>query len=216
MEEAGSVKRRAFAADTSLREWVYDALSQALDVGELAPGTCVRLEDLEKHLGVGATPVRDALLQLEAEGLVRLVPRRGCLVRSMALEDLRSIYQILGALEATVVQDVGERLVAMVPAMGRWVEEMRHCLDRDDSWGFYEANRRLHDTYMHLSKNSALCHVVQTQKKRLYGFLCSRLFVKRWDVSAVNEHRDFVELVARGNLNEAAAFVREVHWAFPS
>src|SRR5512137_2684147 len=87
----------------SLREQVYDHLRLLLNRGELRPGGFLDLDALEKRLGVSRTPLRDALLQLEAEGFVTILPRRGVQVRALTREDIRHLYEIVGALEGAAL-----------------------------------------------------------------------------------------------------------------
>ncbi len=198
----------------SLREQVYDYLRESMNTGDLVPGSFMNLGEISTRLGISKTPLRDALLQLETEGFVRILPRRGCVVQTVTLEDIRDMYQIIGALEASVVLEVGRRLQGSVESMRRLVEEMRACLARDDFNGFYDANLRFHNAYLLLSANEPLKRVVQLQKQRLYDFPRRQTFVKEWEVASTGEHDAFVKLVAEGRLEEAAAFVRDVHWSF--
>lgn len=198
----------------SLREQVYDYLRESMNTGELAPGSFMNLGEISARLGISKTPLRDALLQLETEGFVRILPRRGCVVQTVTIEDVRDIYQIIGALEASVVLEVGGRLGAQVPLMRTLVEDMEQCLRKDDFNGFYDSNLRLHNAYLDLSANESLKRVVRLQKQRLYDFPRRQTFVKEWEMASTTEHGTFVELVAQGRIDEASAFVRDVHWSF--
>ena len=198
----------------SLREQVYDYLREAMNTGDLVPGSFMNLGEISARLGISKTPLRDALLQLETEGFIRILPRRGCMVQTVTMEDIRDMYQIIGALEASVVLEVGRRLQASVESMRKLVKEMRFCLGEDDFNGFYEANLRFHNSYLLLSANEPLKRVVQLQKQRLYDFPRRQTFVKEWEVASTGEHDTFVDLVAEGRLEAAASFVRDVHWSF--
>ncbi len=59
--------------------------------------------EISEKLGISKTPLRFVLLQLENEGFVTIIPRRGCVVNVLSLVDIRNIYQIIGALEASVI-----------------------------------------------------------------------------------------------------------------
>jgi DNA-binding GntR family transcriptional regulator len=82
---------------SSLR--VSEALREAILSGEFGPGQRLRTESLAKRFGSSRTPVREALVQLEGEGLVDIEPRRGALVRSFASADLIDLYEIRALLE---------------------------------------------------------------------------------------------------------------------
>jgi DNA-binding GntR family transcriptional regulator len=82
---------------SSLR--VSEELREAILSGEFGPGERLRTASLAKRFGSSRTPVREALVQLEGEGLVDIEPRRGALVRSFASADLVDLYEIRVLLE---------------------------------------------------------------------------------------------------------------------
>jgi DNA-binding GntR family transcriptional regulator len=82
---------------SSLR--VSEELREAILSGEFEPGERLRTVSLAKRFGSSRTPVREALVQLEGEGLVDIEPRRGALVRSFASADLIDLYEIRALLE---------------------------------------------------------------------------------------------------------------------
>jgi DNA-binding GntR family transcriptional regulator len=82
---------------SSLR--VSEELREAILSGEFGPGERLRTASLAKRFGSSRTPVREALVQLEGEGLVDIEPRRGALVRSFASADLIDLYEIRALLE---------------------------------------------------------------------------------------------------------------------
>ena len=87
----------------------YAALrAQVLD-GTLPAGTMVLEGELAAALGLSRTPVRQALVRLADEGLIELRPRHGMRVRPIAADDMREIYQVLTALEASAARLCAER-----------------------------------------------------------------------------------------------------------
>jgi DNA-binding GntR family transcriptional regulator len=81
------------AASGVIREAIID--------GRLAPGQRLKEEELARELGMSRTPVREALLVLQSEGLVESIPRRGATVRSYAADDLDDMYQLRAVLEGS-------------------------------------------------------------------------------------------------------------------
>src|SRR6476619_6448544 len=76
-----------------------DELPSAIHSVEFGPGQRLRTASLAKRFGSSRTPVREALVQLEGEGLVEIEPRRGALVRPFASADLIDLYEIRALLE---------------------------------------------------------------------------------------------------------------------
>jgi len=73
---------------------VRDLLEEAILDGELKPGERLRAEALAQRFGTSRTPIREALLQLEAQGLVQVEHNRGAVVRTFDRDDLRDLYEV--------------------------------------------------------------------------------------------------------------------------
>jgi DNA-binding GntR family transcriptional regulator len=199
----------------TLREQVYDYLRESLNQGELVPGATVDLARLSQQLGVSKTPLRFALFQLETEGFVTILPRRACVVNVLTLEEIRSIYQIIGALESSVILAEAKRLTPEVlERMRRFNELCRMALLEDDFDRYYEFNLHFHDQYLDLTLNEQLARHVETLKHRLYDFPRKRRFVKEWELRSTDEHEEFVRLLERGKTGAAADYMRDVHWGY--
>ena len=78
---------------------VHDALRTAITDGEIAPGTRLPAEALAERFGTSRTPIREALLMLEREGLVKVEPHRGAIVRSFDPADLLDLYEVRALIE---------------------------------------------------------------------------------------------------------------------
>jgi DNA-binding GntR family transcriptional regulator len=99
-----------------LSDEVASYLRQSIMAGELAPGTSVRAEAVGEALDVSATPVREALHALRAEGFLELVPRRGFTVRALTATDIRDIFEahalVAGELAARAARLITEEQTA--------------------------------------------------------------------------------------------------------
>jgi DNA-binding GntR family transcriptional regulator len=84
---------------------VLQLLRQSLDHGRWAPGAPLRQEELAAELGVSRVPVREALFQLQAEGLVNVVPNKGVFVRGVTQAQLREWFRLRRLLECDVLQE---------------------------------------------------------------------------------------------------------------
>jgi len=81
------------------QEWVYSTLKDAIQSCALAPGARLTLDDLAEQLNVSRVPVREALLQLQVEGLVDMTPHAGAVVSSISLDSIHELFMILEELE---------------------------------------------------------------------------------------------------------------------
>src|SRR5215468_7005701 len=115
----------------SLSEDIVDRLREAIYSGQLAPNERLREDVLASLFGLSRGPVREALVQLEHEGLVIRHPNRGATVARLSLEDLDEVYSLRLALEELAVkQAIKNAEPEIYEQMQGVVNEMQVCLDR--------------------------------------------------------------------------------------
>ncbi len=100
------------AAAQSLSDRAYYAIRELIVTLELAPGSIVSERELQDRLGVGRTPVREALQRLEGERLVEVYPRRGIFVSNVNVLDLAVLSEVRGVLESFGARLAAERATA--------------------------------------------------------------------------------------------------------
>ena len=89
---------------------VREAIQHAIVTGALAPGERLRAEALAHRFGTSRTPVREALLSLEAEGLVAIAPHRGAVVRAFDAADLVELYELRAVIEPYAAARAAQRI----------------------------------------------------------------------------------------------------------
>ena len=140
----GSLVRNASVAATGLiREAIVD--------GRLRPGQRLKEEELARELGISRTPVREALLMLQAEGLVDATPNRGATVRTYTAEDLDDLYQLRALLEGHATRRAASGLSDEAIASLHASCERFESLLRDGETDLPELvkeNFRFHDTIL--------------------------------------------------------------------
>jgi len=144
---------RAGIRHRTMAEAALDELREAIVLGELVPGTPLRLEDLAATLGMSISPIREAVRQLEALGLAEHVPHHGAKVVAIDVDELRDLFQVRLALETMAVRRAAERftdddhvraaelLEQCVDARGRG--DLRNAMRAHGGFHFalYEASR---------------------------------------------------------------------------
>jgi DNA-binding GntR family transcriptional regulator len=126
------LRRRANLGDippASLSETAYRQIKQLIVRLDLAPGAAVSEEDLQTRIGIGRTPIREALQRLERDQLVTIIPRRGVMVSPIDLGDLALLYESRSILEPYV-----HRLAAARGSVEHW-NVMSAALQRVDDMG---------------------------------------------------------------------------------
>jgi DNA-binding GntR family transcriptional regulator len=198
----------------SLREQIYDYFKSEMQSGKLLPGSSINLNEISQELGISKTPLRDALIQLEVEGFVSILPRRGVQVRKLTLRDIRESYEIIGALEASVVLSVFDQFTNdHVSEMERLNAKQKEAIHKDDFESYYRLNLEFHGIFLKLSDNEALNKIITPLKLRLYDFP-RRTYLKDWERQHLREHDQFIDYVKNGNKADATNIIQNVHWSF--
>jgi len=209
------MERHSILNLASLKDQVYEYLRRQMKVGGLRPGSIIDMNACCQKLGISRTPLRDALIRLEMEGFVHILPRRKVVVNTLSVQDIKDFYQILGALESTAILSASSFLSKKeINKMKKLNDQMEQSIKRDDFDTYYEKNVLFHDIYLELSGNKMLRRTADTLKKRLYDFPRREGYIKEWEQNSIKEHKRFIELMEKERYQEAADFIRDVHWSF--
>lgn len=204
-------------AQVTLREKVYDLLREELASGRLKPGTYMDINRLLERLKVSRTPLRDALILLEAEGVVTIYPRRGVMINPVTREGILHAYQIGAGLESVLLSSVFDYIApAHVRRMKEIVDEAMALFARDDYSRAVELNLAFHNVFHELSDNPLLRQEMDKLYNRLFYFPARSFdseIVKRQEREYWQEHLQIIDFIGRGRRLEAADFLRDVHWA---
>ncbi|WP_051305362.1 GntR family transcriptional regulator [Desulfogranum mediterraneum] len=199
---------------SSLSEQVYSYLRKEMLQGKLTPGSTINIGEIAKHLGISKTPLRDALIHLELEGFVTIIPRRGVLVNELQLHEVKDAYEAIGLIEASMVETNIERIT---PAHIRTLEQLNQTMIQDiqanDFSRLFVTNLKFHSVYVDVSENEFLKQFILPLKHRLYDFP-RKNYIAEWELSNCEEHRQFIEFLRQGNGKEAASVLRDKHWSY--
>ena len=200
----------------SLREEVYDHLRNGMSRGNLQPGSFLDVNELAKKLGVSRTPLREALLHLETQGFVTVLPRKGFRLNPLSIDDIRHYFQIIGSLESAVMKEVGHGMgPEEIAHMHQLNAAMTEAIAASDFRLYYELNLAFHEVYLARSDNRYLLGVIRSLKQRLYDWPRREGFVKAWEEDSIRiEHETLIRLLERGAIDEAADYLQNVHWSF--
>jgi len=117
----------------TLRDQVVEEIRRAIFEGRLKPGDHIREQDLTQHLGVSRTPIREAFIILERDGLLVNYPNRGCFVRNFDEQDIREIFTMRAALENLAAELIIDKLTDEDFAhLRKLIEQQRLAIEQDD------------------------------------------------------------------------------------
>lgn len=198
----------------SLREQVYGYLRHEMTHGGLMPGSAINLNKIAAQLGISKTPLRDALIHLEIEGFVTILPRRGVMVNSLSLKDVKDAYHAIGTIEAAIVEDCFDRLTPdHILRLEDLNQQLREDILRDDFSDLFQTNLAFHSVMNDLSDNPLLEKFITPIKHRLYDFQ-SRAYVPEWELRNCEEHDRYIRFLKEKNPAAAARVLKETHWSF--
>lgn len=147
---------------------VYEMVKDRILSGEFPPGTRLKDDELARTFGVSNTPVREAMGELEKDGLIETIPYRGRFVKKMSIEETREVYDVRMALEALAarlaVKRIGE---SQLEEMEKALEEYGIAFETDDIAAGLEADLAFHDLIVQASGNSTLLRVVSDLANRI-------------------------------------------------
>jgi len=198
----------------SLREQVYTYLRKQMTIGTLLPGSTINIGKIARQLGISKTPLRDALIHLEIEGFVTILPRRGVQVNVLELIDVKNAYNAIGMVEASIVIDCFKKLKSShISKLEKLNKTMILDIENNDFHRLFNTNLEFHDIYLSVSENELLKKFILPIKQRLYDFPRQN-YLKEWEMRNCAEHQEFITLLKENNPKKAAKVLKNVHWSY--
>lgn len=208
---------------SSLADRAYIRLRDQIITTELAPGTLLQEAELMRRVGVGRTPVREALQRLRQDGFVTVIPRRGTLVSEIILTDLAAIYEIRSHLESWEAGLAAERATASDRnEASHLARELRALTERDGFEAMLALDRRVHRFVYRCGRNAFLTETIDRYHNlslRILYVAMARypaLTPRMQDV--VQDQLNLLDAIVRGDAAKAqevaAAHVHDFETAF--
>lgn len=192
------------ASHSPLTQLVVEALREKILNGKIAPGERLVESRLSEEFSVSRMPVREALRQLAASGLVTIEPRRGATVTSFHTTQLRELVEVRATLESLNAKLAAQRHdPEQIAELNALLEEgMRLANNPENMEILAQLNRRFHDSLGHIAANSVLqevMHILRDRTAVLFApFLASRT-QQNWE-----EHAAILRAVIKGDAELAS------------
>ncbi len=176
---------------------------------ELSPGTVLSRTALQQHFGISQTPVRDALLKLEEEGLVTVYPQYATLVSRVNLSKVRQVHFMRRAIEADIVKHLAtHHTPAQIEELRAANDKVRDHARQDDHGAFLLADKAFHHTMFKQADVELVWPVIQTNSGHLDRL--RRLNLPNVGMAHVVEQHDaIIDAIAQGEPARADAALRE-------
>jgi len=197
---------------TFVREEAYLKLHQSIVEGTLAPGQQLRDKELAENLGISRTPIREALLRLEDEGLVRTKPNCSTLVSPIDFHNAFHLYSIVWTLEQLALSQAfkvitEDHIQTMIMANERFLQKMKtryrlSALDADSDF---------HSVYIKLSQNQELEKIISQTKSKLKRLDLYYFEKVKNATLSYEEHQQIIEALKQKDFSLAMSAI-ENNW----
>jgi DNA-binding GntR family transcriptional regulator len=192
---------------------VYRVLSEAIIAGVLPPGQRLTEEQLASLFDVSRTPVREAIVRLEAEHFAVRVPRRGLVVSQITPQVIIDVYSVRGAIDGLAAALAAEHATSADISMLSWInEQFAAAADADDIQAMADLNLQLHEAIAKAARNSLLSSIVQQVHHIVRRFRSTTFTVPGRGVVSVAEHRAVIDAIAARD-TASARLLAESHMA---
>lgn len=188
----------------SVGTMAYEILREAIFAGTLAPGQKLRQETLAASIGISRLPVRSALIQLEADGLVEFHARRGAVVKTLSADTAREVYEIRALLELEALR---LSMADMTPErLARIQEAAADADDEREGTDFLEARTRFYAALYDAQARPVMWEMIDHLRLKLGRYMLGWRLVGGGDHG--HSHGDLVAAVAAGDVERAVAVLR--------
>ncbi len=193
----------------SLKAKAYDEIHRRINTLQFRPGDFLNEAHIAESLGLGRTPVREALSQLAHEGIVEIAPRKGIIIRPVSLND------VLEIIDVRLINEVQCAGLAAERASATEISRMRAILQRTESAiapcdyeTSMDLDREYHAAMAEAAKNRVLAEILRNLHKRLLRFWFMSLAEHQHLQRVQDEHMALFEAIARHDADGARAAMR--------
>lgn len=196
-----------------MSERSYQAIREAILTNQLKPETLWSDRELSDKFGLGRTPVREALLRLQAERLVEILPRRGTRVLPLSVTDLKEIHQLAKALELEASLSIArqENRIDLIEPMRIAVEAMESAIEIEDREAWVKADLQFHYAVVDDCGNTRLCDMYHSLRELTDRARFFALYLREMPRQSTMEHRQMYEATRAGDQQLLAQLYRD-HW----
>ena len=178
----------------TLRERILETIRDAIMSGALKPGEKVAEPELAARFGISRTPIREAFRQLESEGYLTVIPRKGALVASFSAKDVEEFYAIKSILEGYAARKACSRLstreISKLEAIN---EKLREIAAEEDVRHFFKVHNSFHDMFIRAAGNEKLHEMIAALLKKFQRLRLASLSKPGRMLISVEEHEKIIE-----------------------
>lgn len=191
---------------TFVKDEAYNLLAKRIINGELKPCERLRVQELSDDLGISRTPVREALLQLESEGLVMTKANRWTIVAPINPGEAEDIYPIIYSLEELALIEsfdkIDDKFIEKIEDLN---EDIKYFHRKNDQLKTIKKDNEFHNAFIELSGNIEIKPIVDKLKRRVERMEIHFFEASEEKFTTYNEHKDIIDALKEKNLEKARA-----------
>ena len=189
---------------------VRTGIENAIVEGRFQPGTRLDPEELATSFGCSRTPVREALSQLAATGLVTVRPKRGTYVARLGIDELSERFEVMAEIEGVCARLAARRITAAELAeLDAAQAACRARAEANDSDGYYTENSQFHHAIYRATHNAALMEEARRLHAMLQPYRRMQLRVRNRLAQSWQEHEAVIAAIRAGDGAAAEAALRD-------
>lgn len=194
----------------TLRERILETIRDAIMSGSLKPGEKVAEPDLAERFGISRTPIREAFRQLESEGYLYVVPRKGAVVTSFSPRDVEEFYAIKSILEGYAARKACGKLTPReLDKLSAINNKLRSLADEGDIKHFFKVHNDFHELFIKASDNEKLLSMINSLVKKFQRLRVASLSKPGRMHVSVDEHDKIIEAFRNKDAALAEKLVRK-------
>lgn len=152
-----------------LKDWAYSSIKKAILNSELPEGQQLHIDRLAQEMKISRTPIREALIILEHEGLVSVSPRVGFFVKGISRHDIEELFELRALVEGYAAEKAAEHLEdADLEEIDQLNREGGKAVEQGELEKFLETEIELHSSIMTHAQNKHLLRMVRSLKDLTY------------------------------------------------
>jgi len=196
----------------SLSQTVARYLEKKIIEGRLEPGVRIIPEELAKRFNVSKSPVREALLSLEKDGFVSIIPRIGFFVSEIKLHDIEEIYPLRASLNALMLRSIVEKGYGedFIPHLKKILHEMELRVQEHDINGFYYLSVQLYEFLLDHCPNNRLKIILNNIGKQVLRFRFMTMSQPGHIKIALERHKRLVKALKNQDIPSITRFAEEI------
>lgn len=190
-----------FPLPRTMSEFIYEKLKELIINNELKANQRINESELAKYFRVSRTPIREAILRLEAKGFVRIDSHRRAEVKEVSYKELMEIFQVLAALDCLAVEQAADNLTAkQISKLERLAQRMEKNCDSNAIEKYFELNEVFHSEIWKAVPNKLLREMLFSIQEKIQRYTYVRLYAFKKTGALkkiILEHRKLTEAIKK-------------------